>query len=234
MKVEYCQKEMILKVFPSAGACFREGVSLLKENLIIFLLLILFSVVVDIPMGISEVFSETESWNNFSFQFFNGLSFLYYLCLVTPIGYGIAWLFLKAVRKEEFVFEDLFVAFRYFIAIVIVKLLLLLLIGVGFLFFIIPGVFLLCRFAFVPYLIMDKKLTAVKAIEESYRLSKKYFWTILVMGFLSFLIIILGLLAFGVGVLFSFIWIQSAFAILYSTVEELHYHEIHTDIKTVD
>ena len=43
------------------------------------------------------------------------------------------------------------------------------LVAVGFIMLIIPGIIVLCRLIFVSYLVMDKNMEAMKAVEKSWR-----------------------------------------------------------------
>jgi len=65
---------------------------------------------------------------------------------------------------------------------------------------------------------MDKKLDPIEAVELSWKLTKGHGWTIFFMGFVSFFILIFGLILAVVGVFPAIIWISSSFATLYQSV----------------
>jgi uncharacterized membrane protein len=65
---------------------------------------------------------------------------------------------------------------------------------------------------------MDKKLDPVKAVEESWRLTKGYGWRIFGMGLLAIPIAIGGLLLLVVGIIPAIIWITVTFASMYHAV----------------
>ena len=88
-------------------------------------------------------------------------------------------------------------------------------IGIGFLLLVVPGVILACRLILTPYLVMDRRMPAIDAIKESWQLTTGHGWTVFFMMLLAIPIVIAGLFVFGVGVLFSIIWIGLAFAALY-------------------
>jgi hypothetical protein len=59
----------------------------------------------------------------------------------------------------------------------------------GFLFFIIPGIFLSIKLAQVPFLILDEKLTATQAMEKSWQVTGgERFWKLFLNGFCLFLL----------------------------------------------
>jgi len=83
---------------------------------------------------------------------------------------------------------------------------------------IIPGIIIGCRLIFVSYIIMDKKLDPIEAVELSWKLTRGHGWQIFFMGFVSIFIIIFGLCMLIVGIFPAIIWISSSFASLYESV----------------
>jgi len=225
MKVDYCEKNLILKVFPTISGCFEEGWDVLKSNFLVLLLVIIIAGIIDAPMGINQINLNDNDSNLIGLSAFKLLGFIYYFLVVTPFNYGVDWMFLKASRKSEPQFEEILNGFKNFIFVILSHLLVIGIVGVGFLFLIIPGIYLVCKLIFVPFLIMDKKVDPIQAVKLSFYLSKGYFWTIFGMAILSFFVFILGFICLFVGVFVSLIWIHSAFAVLYKAIDDLHYDE---------
>lgn len=225
MKVDYCKEDLILKVFPTIGGCFEEGWNVLKNNFLLLLLIIVVSAVIDVPMGYDKMNMLEDDSFNIGLSFIKIFGFIYYILVVTPFSYGADWIFLRASRNEKPQFEEILSGFKKFLYVILSHLLVIGIVGVGFVLLILPGIYLVCKLIFVPYLIMDKKIDPIQAVKLSFYLTKGYFWTIFGMGILSFLIILLGLICMIVGVFVSIVWIHSAFAILYRAVEELHLEE---------
>ncbi|MDX8339569.1 hypothetical protein SLH46_10270 [Draconibacterium sp. IB214405] len=145
---------------------------------------------------------------------------LAYGVLFMPIiKYGEKKLFLNAMRDEEADLKVMFEGFKkQYLNIVLANLIVIALTMIGFFMLIIPGIIVACRLAFVPYLVMDKELDAMKAIEKSWQMTRGHGWTIFGMAILSFFIAIAGLIVFFVGIIFSIMWIHAAFATLYASV----------------
>lgn len=146
---------------------------------------------------------------------FSPLATAYQFLVMGPLTFGWYYVFLKAVRDNGPEISDILQGFRDYVNVVIANLVMTLAIGVGFLLLIVPGVILACRLVLTPYLVMDRKMPAIEAIKESWRLTTGHGWTVFFMMLLAIPIIIAGLFVFGVGVLFSIIWIGLAFAALY-------------------
>jgi len=136
-----------------------------------------------------------------------------------PIGYSVQWVFLKAVRREKIEIKDMFAVFdRNYWNAVIAGLVTTIIIVIGLFMLIVPGIIFACRLAFVPFLVMDRKMEAMEALKASWAMTKGHGWTVFFMGLLAFFIIIAGLIVLIFGVLISAMWISAAFAILYHSV----------------
>jgi hypothetical protein len=149
-----------------------------------------------------------------------GLIALVYSLMVVPVfRYGSRMMFVQAVRNTRPEFETLVRGFREnYLYIVLANLLVTALIMLAMIFLIIPGIIVACRLAFVSYLVMDKKLDPIIAIEESWKMTKGHGWTIFFMGFTSFFIYLAGFILLFVGILPAGIWVGSSFASLYNAV----------------
>ena len=92
-------------------------------------------------------------------------------------------------------------------------------VGIGIVLFLIPGIIFACRLAFVPYLVMDKGLDPVAAIEKSWFMTRGHGWRIFGMFLLAIPMFFLGLLLIVVGAYFALMWVSAAFASLYYAVD---------------
>lgn len=148
------------------------------------------------------------------------LALPYAMFLTIPIGMSASWVFLKAVRKEPLHVADMFAVFsRNYWNAVAAGTLTWLLVIVGLVLLIVPGIFIGCRLAFVGYLVMDRKMDAIEAMKTSWQMTRGHGWTIFGMAMLAIPIIIGGVLALLVGVFVAVMWISAAFAVLYHSVE---------------
>jgi uncharacterized membrane protein len=136
-----------------------------------------------------------------------------------PVGFGVSFAYLKAARKEKLDIADMFAAFKNYWQAVLASFLVGLIIFVGFILLIVPGIYLACKLAFTPYLVVDRKMGATDAMRESWRMTRGHGWTIFLIGLLAIPIAILGLLCLIIGVVISIMWITLAYASLYHAVE---------------
>jgi len=207
---------------PSLGGSFSYAWSKIFGKAFLILL------VTVIIVGLLDSPAASVKWNmddgNFDwpiFFIFPAIIFgLAYTILFVPvIDYGLQYLFLNAMRDEEADIKLLFEGFRSkYLNIVLANLIVTALVIMGFVMLIIPGIIFACRLAFVSYLVMDKNLDPMKAVEKSWQMTKGHGWTIFFMAITSVFLIIFGIVAFIVGVFISIIWIHAAFATLYQSV----------------
>jgi uncharacterized membrane protein len=150
------------------------------------------------------------------------MSLLYGLLLINPLEYGVDYAYLKAARGDKLEIKDMFAVFQNYWSAVLAKLLAGIIIGIGIFLLIVPGIIFACRLAFVPYLVVDRKMETIAAIKESWRMTRGHANKVFLMGLLAIPIVLLGLICLVVGVIPAAMWIQTAFASLYHAVSESH------------
>ncbi len=93
-------------------------------------------------------------------------------------------MFLQAVREIRPDFNMLVRGFKQnYLGIVLANLLTVALVLLGCIMLLIPGIIIACRLAFVGFLVMDKGLDPISAVEESWRMTRGYGWTIFGMAY---------------------------------------------------
>lgn len=202
---------------PSVSGVFGHGWETMKKNFPELLLVIFLQILIAAPVCVGSVFAPVPPhFFNFSSLF----SLAYGLVVLTPVSYGCSWIFLKAVRKEPFKVTDMFFAFQQIGQVIIANILMGLIIGAGFILLIVPGIIFACKLAFVPFLVMDKKMEAVAAIQKSWEMTKGFTGTIFLMGLVSCFVALAGLICLIVGIFPAAIWIELSFAGIYWVVSE--------------
>lgn len=144
----------------------------------------------------------------------------YWLLVLPVVSYGGNWMYLRFVRDERANVADIFQGFKAnYLNIVLANLLVYAICGVGFVLFVVPGIIFACRLAFVPYLVMDKGLDPVAAIEKSWFMTRGHGWRLFGMYLLTIVLCILGLFVIGVGAIFAMMWAGTGFASLYHLID---------------
>ncbi|UCF79420.1 MAG: hypothetical protein JSW03_04035 [Candidatus Eiseniibacteriota bacterium] len=202
---------------PDVGWSFSNGWQVLwkyfLELLLISIVLFLFS----LPTWLSEAAEHVHIGAAVLLWLF---TVIYGVLLLAPIEYGVAFGFLKAARLDRLDVKDIFEVFQNWANAVLANILVAFIVGVGILLLIIPGIVFACKLAFVPYIIVDRKLDAIQAVKESWRMTNGHALTVFLVGLLAIPISLAGLLCFIVGIIPAVMWIRLAFASLYHAVSQ--------------
>ncbi len=222
---------------PTFGDSFGTGWRVMSDNFLRLFLVIIVMAIATGPMKMFNFKFDSGDFHNMPWHwgnidsvinwasigmfaaFFGMLALLYSLLVLPVLEYGTDMIFVQSVRKIKPDFELLVKGFwENYLHIILANLLVTALVVLGFFALIIPGIIIACRLAFVSYIVMDKKLDPIEAVELSWKLTRGHGWTIFLMGFVSIFIIIFGLILMIVGIFPAIIWVSSAFASLYQSV----------------
>lgn len=66
---------------------------------------------------------------------------------------------------------------------------------------IVPGIYFMVKFSAAPYLIFDKKLNIIDSFKKSYEITNRNFWSLIGLSLISLLIVLAGLILLIVGVI---------------------------------
>ena len=232
------ENEQKLDLQPTFGHSLTNGLTVMTNNFLPLLVVVLVVGFIQMPIQIVRFVGEIVIKDGplpFALTVlavYLIFAFSYGFLFLSVFDYGSSFMFVKAVRGEKADFNNLVRGFREnYLDIVLANVAMFGLTMLGMVFFIIPGIIISCKLAFVKYLVMDKKMNAMEAIEESWRMTNGHAWTIFFLGFLSIFIIIFGLLMLIVGIIPAIQYISSVFASLYESV--LAKNGIHTNTETV-
>jgi len=220
---------------PSFGTAYGTGWKVMGDNFLRFLLVVIILGVLTSPMSIGKF--DLKDLGHFDHMAMNpeklitlgamglvagilGFMVLLYNLLVLPVfQFGSRMMFLTGARGTDPDFDHLISGFRKnYLNIVLANLLVVALVGIGLICLIIPGIIIGCRLGFTSFLVMDRGLDPIKAVEESWRMTRGHGWTIFFMGFISIFIFIFGFICLFFGVFIAIMWVKSAFATLYQSV----------------
>ena len=233
-------KEYNLK--PGFRNSFGTGWQVMKDNFLRLFLVVVILAIVTGPYNLLEWkvnasdfhgapwnwdFNDADNWGRLFglaslgvfAAFFALLAGLYVLLVAPVFQYGGDMIFVQSVRRIKPDFEYFIKGFmENYLSIVLANLLVIALVVMGLFALLIPGIIIACRLVFVSYIVMDKKLDPIEAVELSWKMTRGHGWKIFLMGISSFFIIIFGLMLFIVGIFPAIIWVASSFASLYESV----------------
>ena len=202
--------------FPDAGRSYSIGWKVLMAAFVELLVISIVYSVLTGPISVVQWKVDSFAWFLVPLAFFG---IIYGVFVAGPIQYGANWVFLKAVRGERIEVRDIFVVFqRNYWNAVIANIVVSIIVGLGFVMLIVPGIIFACRLAFVPFLVVDREMDVMDALRVSWDMTRGYGWQIFLMGLLTIPVVIIGLICLIVGVFVSVMWISAAFATMYHAV----------------
>jgi hypothetical protein len=143
---------------------------------------------------------------------------VYSTLLAPPLYAGFYLVANKISRGEEVIYPDFFGGFRFWIPTAVISLLTQVLIAIGLIALIIPGIYLAVGYLFAIQMGIFGGLDPWSAMEWSRKLITRNWWRFF--GLLLVLVVLnaLGLLLAGIGLLFT---LPLTFLVLYVVFEEI-------------
>ena len=169
-----------------------------------------------LSIGVSWTIT-TPMGNNMTMSY--GTSAIWTLiCL--PLSWGFANYFLRLIRNEDIGYGHLFDGYKDFVRVFLAEFCMELLICIGFLLLIVPGIILAAGFVMTDFIMKDDpEIDALDAIKKSWKMTDGHKGE-LVLLFLSFFgWMILSALTLGIGFLFLYPYMQTALAHAYEDLK---------------
>jgi len=186
----------------SIGTIVNEGYTYFKRRMGFYILMVIVSWIVMIAAN--AIGKKLGTWGNI----------IPYLVAIYLIA-GMIKIILDDLNGKEPELADLFTAYDVYINFLIAHILVLLIVTVGMLALIVPGIILGITFQFFRYAIIDKKLGIIESLNYSKELTRGYKWTIFGIDIVLILINVGGLLLLFVGVIFTIPITMLAEAVMY-------------------
>ena len=117
------------------------------------------------------------------------------------ISMGVIRITLKFCDQEQATYRDLFSAYRLLLNYLVGSIVYGIMVGIGLVFLIVPGIYLAVKYQFYDYLIVDKGMGPIEAIKRSGVLTEGVKWNLVLFWLALVGINILGMIALGVGLI---------------------------------
>jgi hypothetical protein len=116
-------------------------------------------------------------------------------------GYGIAAF--RILSGQSFQFSDFFRGFNYFLPLFLAGLASGIIVSIGFVLLVIPGIYLAVGYMLTTFLVVDYRMEFWQAMETSRQIVTKNWFSFFLFALLLFAVNLLGALALGIGLLVS-------------------------------
>jgi uncharacterized membrane protein len=136
------------------------------------------------------------------------------LILSGPLTVGLYSVMLRLVRGEQVSVTSMFDGFQHFGRALGVYLLMGLATIVGLILLIVPGIIVAVGLWPAPYLVFDEEQGVVATLERAWEITRGYKFQLFVVAMVLLLIVVLGLVALFVGIIFTaaYAYVVSALA----------------------
>ena len=202
-----------IKVTPGVGSAYSNGWRQMWKYFVGLLLIGIIGIVIGIPTGMGGWVGAYAAAT-----MLNILGVIYNILILGPVDYGVSFAHLKAARGEKVEVQDMFEAFKNYWNAVLANIIVGVIVCIGFVLLIVPGIIFACKLIFTPYFVVDRKMEVIDAIRASWNMTNGHAWTVFLILLLAIPIAIAGLILFGVGIILSVMWIRLALASLYHSV----------------
>jgi uncharacterized membrane protein len=184
------------------------GWNTLKKNFRFFLGLLAIILVVNILISLvmSSFTEEAPEALIIAVSIFSGL-------LDLLISIGIIKITLKFCDQEQASFGELFSARWLLVNYLAGSIIYGIMVAIGLIFLVIPGIYLAVKYQFYDYLIIDKGMGPVQSIKSSGVLTEGVKWNLVLFWLMLAGINILGMLALGLGLIATvpITWLATAY-----------------------
>ncbi len=149
-------------------------------------------------------------------------SSLVFSSVAAPFYAGYSIVAFKIMLQQPFQFSDFFRGFNYFLPLFLTSLASSILVGIGFIFLLIPGIYLAVSYMFTTFLVIDYHMEFWQAMEISRKIISRNWFAFLLFALVLCCINLLGALAFGIGLLVTLPVTSCAVAIAYKEIVGLN------------
>lgn len=199
---------MTTKTFSKSEAV-KFGWNVMKSNLGFFIvLLIVVGLIYIVPDMIGKLVEKDAPVLAFIISIIS-------LVLGVVVGLGLIKIALRFCDNQKGRFADLFSQYRLFFKYLFGSILYNLIVSVGMILFIIPGIIWSIQFQFFPYFIVEKRAGPIEALKRSSRLTKGIKWNLFRFNLLLMGINLLGTLCLLIGLFATIPTTMVAMAFVY-------------------
>lgn len=183
-----------------------------------------FLIGVTIVAGIASLVPDIISgWFSEGAPFLSLLFTLLGVVVAVVVSIGITKIALKFLDNETPEFADLYQHYDLFLPVFLVSLLFGLIVGVGFILLIVPGIILALMFFMCDYLVIDQQIEPITALKTSAAMTKGHKLNLFLFTIIVGLLNVAGFLALAVGLLVTIP--VTTLAIMYVYRELLSFHK---------
>jgi hypothetical protein len=187
--------------------CFSRSWQLLRSNFWPFIGVSLLPIAASIALslGLSHSGLKPVADHAHPFAIFRGiyfpLSVLLPLLTTQPLSVGMYYFILKRARGEAAGMADLFAGYtRTYLSLVLTSVVMTVLVMLGMLCLILPGIYLGVAYSFARLAVIDRRCGFWAGLELSRRAITQHWWAYFLLLIIAMVVLLAGFVALGVGI----------------------------------
>lgn len=194
----------------SKEQALRFGWDRMKDNLGFF---IVYLILLFILEGFFSIFSTmfAEKIPSLSLLFSLGSTLVSIVSALFIVKIGLELYDNVKIGSYDFLAFSTSLFFKFLLGYVLYTVLVI----IGFLLLVFPGIYLAIKYQYVQYLIVDKNMDVIEAFKESGRMTDGHKWNLFLLVLLFLIIVFIGFMALGVGLLIAIPIVMVAQAYVY-------------------
>ena len=157
-----------------------------------------------------EIFDEAEFYS-LSIIFNLGSFIVTIVSSIFAVKIGLRLYDNEKIGSYEFLAFNASTFFKFLLAYILFTIMVI----VGFILLIVPGIYLALKYQFFQFLIIDRDMDVIESFKESGRITEGSKWNLFFFALLLILIVIIGVLALIVGIFVAVPVIMVAWAYVY-------------------
>lgn len=212
----------------SVGYCIKQGWGFAKRHLGLFIGT--YIVYVAVVMGVDLILRLGQGKLGVTFDEHGAVTSGFGVFVVAALlsnvfsifmSLGLTSFALKIVDEREASVGDLFSQSPRLISAILATIIYLLVVGLGLLCFVLPGIYLALRMMYYQAAIVDHRLGPINALEHSWNITRGNTWRLFLLMLASFLINLAGMMALLVGLIWALPTTMMAYFVAYRFLERV-------------
>jgi uncharacterized membrane protein len=194
----------------------RKGWELTRSNFGMWLAVgVIFALINLVP----ELFNDDASND---FQYTSILLNLIFSVISTLLGIGLTKIALLLLDGKKAEVMDLFRYPQYLVQTIIGAIIYMVMVFIGLIFLVIPGIYVALKYQFFSEIIIDKNVSALEALQQSGEITKGNLLNLFIAGIVLAVVFILGIIALGIGLFVTFPVVTLAYTYIYRQLMKAH------------
>lgn len=139
--------------------------------------------------------------------------------ITVPLSAGAGVVLARIARGEtDTPVSEIFNGFSRFVPLIITAFVMVVVVGVGLVLLVVPGIIAALGLSFAPYLVLDRGLSAADALRASWQMMDGHKLDLFLLGVASMVIALLSAIPLGLGLLVTIPMLSFAGPVLYNRV----------------